>query len=546
MRIRVGDEVAHDADAVDRHVDRVAVVLAAQVAGGDRAPGAGARVEVHLVGGARAAACPCRRRRPRPGARSAPTAVKRVRPPSTCRRRAGRRSAAAAYRSSSAPAAWTRVASSTVPCGIFAHQHQLLAVQVAQAVDVGFAHLQERAIGQVAEAAGQGPPPAALASRFKYLADGPLLQVNEPTSPAWASCTASSWCWCRKTPQGTVRAATRVQVAGALDDLYAAAAKLDKLGVDRRRRPAPRFSVWAPTARQAAVCVYDTGSTAARAPSTRCASTRPPAPGAPRVPGDLTGKYYSYAVDVPVDGAGIVRNLVTDPYSISLTTDSKRSYIARLDAPRLKPAGWDADAGAADRREPDRHGGLRAARARLLDQRRQRAGAPTAASTSPSPTRDSNGMRHLAALAKSGLTDVHLLPVYDFGSVPEAGCVAPQPVGRARRRGPAGAGDAHRRHRLLQLGLRPVPLQRAGRQLRHRPGATARAACSNSARWSQSLHKTRPARRHGRGVQPHLHRRPEREVGARPRRARLLPPPRRERRASNARPAATTRPPKTS
>jgi pullulanase len=46
------------------------------------------------------------------------------------------------------------------------------------------------------------------------------------------------------------------------------------------------------------------------------------------VPGDLSGKYYKYAVDVPVDGAGIVRNLVTDPYSVSLTTDSKRSYIA--------------------------------------------------------------------------------------------------------------------------------------------------------------------------------------------------------------------------
>ena len=36
-----------------------------------------------------------------------------------------------------------------------------------------------------------------------------------------------------------------------------------------------------------------------------------------------------------------MRNLVTDPYSVSLTTDSKRSYIADLDAPALKPAGWD-------------------------------------------------------------------------------------------------------------------------------------------------------------------------------------------------------------
>jgi pullulanase len=44
---------------------------------------------------------------------------------------------------------------------------------------------------------------------------------------------------------------------------------------------------------------------------------------------------------------------------------------------------------------------------------------------------DSNGMRHLAALAKSGLTDVHLLPVYDIGSVPETGCAVPKPSGAA-------------------------------------------------------------------------------------------------------------------
>jgi pullulanase-type alpha-1,6-glucosidase len=41
----------------------------------------------------------------------------------------------------------------------------------------------------------------------------------------------------------------------------------------------------------------------------------------------------------------------------------------------------------------------------------------------------SNGMRHLSALAKAGLTDVHLLPVYDIGSVPEHGCAAPSPAG---------------------------------------------------------------------------------------------------------------------
>lgn len=31
----------------------------------------------------------------------------------------------------------------------------------------------------------------------------------------------------------------------------------------------------------------------------------------------------------------------------------------------------------------------------------------------------SHGLRHLSALRAAGLTHIHLLPIYDFGSVPE-------------------------------------------------------------------------------------------------------------------------------
>jgi pullulanase/glycogen debranching enzyme len=234
--------------------------------------------------------------------------------------------------------------------------------------------------------------------------------------------------------QGLVRAATRVQAAGALDDLYAAAAGLDRLGVDIGDKRTS-FTVWAPTAQQAAVCVYSTAEPRAGASARAVYQMRfDQATGAwnAAVPADLTGKYYTYAVDVPVDGAagrgGIVRNLVTDPYSISLSTDSKRSYIARLDSRRLKPAGWDAtptpqtvrnptdmvvyelhvrDFSINDTSVPERLRGKYAAFTRT----------------------QSRGMQHLAALAKSGLTDVHLLPVYDIASVPELGCAVPKPAG---------------------------------------------------------------------------------------------------------------------
>jgi len=53
--------------------------------------------------------------------------------------------------------------------------------------------------------------------------------------------------------------------------------------------------------------------------------------------GDRSGTYYTYLVDVHVDGTGVVRNLVADPYAISLTTDSRRAYVAELNSPSLLP-----------------------------------------------------------------------------------------------------------------------------------------------------------------------------------------------------------------
>jgi pullulanase len=56
---------------------------------------------------------------------------------------------------------------------------------------------------------------------------------------------------------------------------------------------------------------------------------------------DLTGHYYTYLVDVLVPGVGLVRNRVTDPYALSLSSNSRRTWIGRLDHPALKPAGWE-------------------------------------------------------------------------------------------------------------------------------------------------------------------------------------------------------------
>ena len=101
-----------------------------------------------------------------------------------------------------------------------------------------------------------------------------------------------------------------------------------------------RFRLWAPTAQQVSLCIYAKGS----GPAQQVATMRWDAKTgnwSHSLPADFSGKYYTYLVDVFVPGTGVIRNRVTDPYSISLTTDSTRSYIANLNSGHLKPRGWD-------------------------------------------------------------------------------------------------------------------------------------------------------------------------------------------------------------
>ena len=264
--------------------------------------------------------------------------------------------------------------------------------------------------------------------RFKYAGSGPILALNDADLPRLAQLQREQLVLVREDADGTVLAATRLQAAGALDDLYAAAEAIPDLGATPRAG-GTTFRLWAPTAQQAAVCVYDQGTGRARAIYPLAFDEHTGAWSA-QAAGDLSGRYYKYAVDVVADGSGLVRNLVTDPYSASLTTDSTRSYIADLDSARLKPPGWDAH------RAPGTvkaNADMTVYELHVRDFSRDDPSVPAnkrGKYTAFGET-GSNGMRHLKALARAGLTDIHLLPVYDIASVPERGCALPKPSGPA-------------------------------------------------------------------------------------------------------------------
>ncbi|HZF79465.1 MAG TPA: DUF3372 domain-containing protein, partial [Rubrivivax sp.] len=174
---------------------------------------------------------------------------------------------------------------------------------------------------------------APSAPRFAFVAAGVDLQLPDAVQHELRTLLRGELTLVESGPRGDLRRSTAVQLAGALDDLYAAAERLSDLGSTPRRQQT-RFVVWAPTATAVAVCLH----TGPEAPARQLLAMRSdPRTGAwsAALPGNLSGHYYTYLVDVYVRGSGWVRNRVTDPYSLSLNADSRRTWIGDLNDRRL-------------------------------------------------------------------------------------------------------------------------------------------------------------------------------------------------------------------
>jgi pullulanase len=262
-----------------------------------------------------------------------------------------------------------------------------------------------------------------LSKRFGYLQPGIDLRVADKDRARLKALHRAQVFLVQEDSKSQVLQQTRTQVSAALDELYAAAYQQDDLGVSVSTEQT-RFKLWAPTAQNVALCVY---------PSTNSASVAQLPMGLDSSNGvwslshakNLSGGYYRYAVDVVVPNVGLVRNLVTDPYSISLSANSKRSFIADLNDQRLKPADWDSTPA------PQR---VQHMTDMLIYELHVRDFSINDASVSASnrgkyrafTETQSKGMQHLKKLSDAGITDIHFLPVFDLATVPEKNCVTPE------------------------------------------------------------------------------------------------------------------------
>ena len=216
-----------------------------------------------------------------------------------------------------------------------------------------------------------------------------------------------------KNATGQIVDASGVQIAGVLDALYH---YTGPLGVSFNGTT-PNLRVWAPTARSVRLHLYSNSTISSGKVIPMVGDDQS---GVWSITGDPSwnGMFYLYEVQVFVPSKGkFQKNLVTDPYSVSLSTNSLRSQIVDLNDPALKPHGWDTLqkpllAAPEDIVVYELH-------VRDFSISDQSVPAPLRGTFAAFTVRNSDGMRHLAAMAKAGLTHIHLMPVFDIASVSE-------------------------------------------------------------------------------------------------------------------------------
>ena len=239
---------------------------------------------------------------------------------------------------------------------------------------------------------------------------------------------------------------TGVQTAILLDHLYAEAATRAELGVTFTGGR-PSFALWAPTAQAVTLLTWETGDPLGSVPEVPGPPRRTPAvrkgdgrwvvtnhpdspadavasapggePGPSRPAAPITaGCQYLWEVRVYVPSTRRVEtNVVTDPYSTALTTDSTRSVAVDLADPRLAPEQWATTRAPAVRNDSARSiyelhlRDFSAADGTVPPELRGTYRAFTVAGSA--------GVRHLAELARAGMNTIHLLPTFDIATIPE-------------------------------------------------------------------------------------------------------------------------------
>ncbi len=271
---------------------------------------------------------------------------------------------------------------------------------------------------------GNGLSPEQLA-RFPQLKGYSTLTLPTTLKPSdYSALVKSQLAVSVQKGDGSLLYATGVQDAGVLDDLYSYRGALgvvlnrpgEREDSEERSSGALAIKVWAPSAQSMKLQLFRSAADAS--PAQILPMTENNGVWTAALDRSWLGAYYLFDLTVYAPSTrGIVENVVSDPYSIDLALNGTKSRITDVDAAANQPAGWRDDRSPALARVND----LSIYELHVRD-------FSVGDSTVPAEHRgtylaftdmQSDGMRHLAQLAASGLRAIHLLPTFHFNSVNE-------------------------------------------------------------------------------------------------------------------------------
>jgi pullulanase-type alpha-1,6-glucosidase len=261
-------------------------------------------------------------------------------------------------------------------------------------------------------------------AKFPHLADLPALKIAEADLALVPDILKGQIAVSALDAGGNSVDATGLQIPGVLDDLYTYEGELGVTWTD----DTPTIRLWAPTAKSVKLHLFDTSTSD---PAAQVIDMTPGDKGTWSTTGDSSWKnrFYLFEVEVYVHATGQVeRNMVTDPYSLSLAMNSTRSQIVDLSDAALKPDGWDG----LEKPELDDPEDISIYEIHMRDFSASDPSVPDGlkGTYKAFTLADSNGVNHLEALAEAGLTHLHLLPVFDIATINEnkAEWQAPDPA----------------------------------------------------------------------------------------------------------------------
>ena len=271
--------------------------------------------------------------------------------------------------------------------------------------------------GQSIELMDDGMLTAYQADKFRHISDRPVFELNGDRN-RYQEALKGQILAVAYDMNGIPVKVTRVQTHGVIDDLYTYDGQLGPIYSEN----GIALKVWAPTAQNVTLSIYDESKSEI---DTVDPTDYQSQNGVWVFEGtrDWDRKFYRLNVTVFHPENNEINTFeVTDPYSVSLSTDSYYSQFVNLSDEDLKPVGWDDL-----RKELPFPTDITLYEAHMRDFSiidesvpEEQRGTYMAFTNNGEDGRDlSNGMAHLKRLNESGLTHLHLLPINDIASVIE-------------------------------------------------------------------------------------------------------------------------------